>query len=269
MRIKTPSFDTKKELFEHLVQNKKALIKQKKSLPIKSDGFSGDFKTVTKSNVIDVTKNGEIKAGELLVNVVANMANWFDSHQDVMLPNSWNKSISEKAGLIYHLKDHQHETGGIVGDVQKMFNQQINLAEIGIVSDVKQSQALMMESIVKSKYDEKTFELYKNGQIKQHSIGLQYVQIDLAVNDPDFDDEFKVWNQYASQVINKQDVEEYGYFWAIKEAKIFENSAVLFGSNSATPTISIEESKAGEDHLETNEPSNDTDSKEFFLSLLK
>jgi hypothetical protein len=266
MRIKAPSFDTKKDLFSHLVENKKDLIKQKKSLPIKSDGFSGSIITNTETKAV---KNEGSNPNELIVEVVANMSNWFDSHQDVMLPNSWAKSISEKGSLIYHLKDHEHETGGIIGDVQEVYSKEMDLALLGIKSEVRQSQALMMRSLVKKVYDEKTFELYKNGQIKQHSIGLQYVQIDLAVNDPEFADEFKVWNNYFNQVINKAELEEYGYFWAVKEAKIFENSAVLFGSNSATPTISTEESKAGESHLANNQPSNDTGSKDFFLSLLE
>ncbi|MDN5487073.1 MAG: hypothetical protein L0G14_01345, partial [Lactococcus lactis] len=41
-------------------------------------------------------------------------------------------------------------------------------------------------------------------------------------------------------IINKEDVDSYGYFFAVVEQKIIENSAVLKGSNPATPTISVE-----------------------------
>ena len=36
MRIKQPSFKSKKDLFQYLTENKKDLVKQKKNLPIKS-----------------------------------------------------------------------------------------------------------------------------------------------------------------------------------------------------------------------------------------
>lgn len=263
MRITIPEFNTKKEQFDYLVSNKKTLIKEKKSLPIKSDPFLGVVVNGHKSEVIKTEQSNE---DSVVVDVVANMSMFFDSHGDVSLPNSWNKSISERT-LIYHLKDHIHETSGIVGDVEKMYNQDISLNSIGIQSDVKTAQALMMRSEVRKEYDEKTFELYKNKAIKQHSIGLQYVQIELAVNDEDYEEENKLYNSLIKQIINKSEVEEKGYFWAVKEQKIFENSAVLFGSNSATPTISIETDKADESHLE--EPSKDTSAKSFFMGMIK
>jgi hypothetical protein len=49
------------------------------------------------------------------------------------------------------------------------------------VSDIKKAQALMMSSTVCKKYDEKAFYLYEDHEIKQHSIGLQYVK-DLPVH---------------------------------------------------------------------------------------
>lgn len=260
MRRAIPEFNTKKEKFDYLVSNKKTLIKEKKSLPIKSDPFFG---AVVKGQKSEVIKADHEDNDKVTVDVIANMSNFFDSHGDVSLPNSWNKSISERI-LIYHLKNHDHTTDGIVGDVLKMHNQDIVLKTIGIDSDVKTSQALMMKSEVKREYDEKTFELYKNLAIKQHSIGLQYVQIDLAVNDEDFEEEFKLYKSLFPQIINKSDVEEAGFFWAIKEQKIFEVSSVLFGSNSATPTISTE----GADKNHPIEPSIDTQKNSGIKSIL-
>jgi hypothetical protein len=52
-------------------------------------------------------------------------------------------------------------------------------------------------------------------------------------------------------VANKSDIESEGYFWAVTEAKIIEGSAVLKGSNYATPTISVNIPKEIEPSLDT------------------
>jgi hypothetical protein len=87
------------------------------------------------------------------------------------------------------------------------------------------------------------------GKVNQHSIGLQYVKLSLAINDEDYKEEFEVWNKYNEQIINKDKAEANGFFWAVQEIKLIENSAVLFGSNEITPTL---------DNNLKNEPSVDT-----------
>lgn len=266
MRIEIPTYTEKKELFQYLRDNKKTLIKSKKSMPIESDvlGFKASF--LKPENVIK--EYGEIDQDSVIVEVIANLANWMDSHDDVMLEGNWDKSINDKGNLIAHLKDHIHSVSAKVGKTLKVESRMIDLASIGITSDVKKSQALVMRSEVKKAYDEKVFQLYKDGEINQHSVGMQYVNLMLAINDEDFEDEYKVWQNYYSKIINKERANDTGYFWAVLESKIFENSAVLWGSNSATPTISMEQSK--------NEPSNDTrkqshkstDESKLFLTKL-
>ena len=49
------------------------------------------------------------------------------------------------------------------------------------------------------------------------------------------------WDKYRPMVVNGDEVDEEGIFWAILEAKITEGSAVLFGSNDCTPTMDMEE----------------------------
>ena len=43
------------------------------------------------------------------------------------------------------------------------------------------------------------------------------------------------------QMTNKEIAEQYGYFWAVTEAKVIEGSAVVFGSNYITPTLSVKQ----------------------------
>lgn len=132
-------------------------------------------------------------------------------------------------------------------------------------SDIKSAQALIMASEVRRSLNPKIFELYKSGLVTQHSIGLQYVKIDLAVNsdDEDMKAERKLWNKYIDSVINRKAVEERGYFWYVSEIKVFENSAVLFGSNDLTPTLEVGKNEPLQDTQdeEKSEPSQDTQPK--------
>jgi hypothetical protein len=84
---------------------------------------------------------------------------------------------------------------------------------------------------------------------------MRYIKLDLAVNDEDYKEEYAEWNKYINEIGNKEEAEELGYFWAVKEAVLIEISAVLMGSNELTPTIeNIEPLK----NTQKQEPSNDT-----------
>jgi len=78
---------------------------------------------------------------------------------------------------------------------------------------------------------------YKANRVKNHSVGMQYVNIELALNDEEEKDEFATWNKYIDSIANREEVEQKGYFWAVKEAKVIEGSAVPIGSNRITPTL--------------------------------
>ena len=86
------------------------------------------------------------------------------------------------------------------------------------------------------------FEQYAKGYVKEHSAGLRYVQLELAINsEAEWDKEEKaIWDKYYPLIANKEAADELGYFWAVIEQKIIEGSAVVRGSNFATPTLSVE-----------------------------
>jgi phage head maturation protease len=237
MSLIVPKFGTKKEHFAYLVENKKELVAQKKQLV-----NSGDIMpNLTLSKEGTAIKNIATEAEEFNVTVLGNLSNWFDSHHDVMLPGNWNKSIGEKGTRIPILKDHNHSIEGRIAKTIGVRTEAINLSSIGITdSDIKVAEGLVFEFEPKKELNEKAHALYKAGDIDQHSIGLQYLQIELAINDSDFKEELAVYEKYFDQIINKPDVEKFGYFWAVKESKIFELSAVLFGSNVMTPVLDIQ-----------------------------
>ena len=246
---------TGKELFKYLVENKSALIAEKKSLPKYTDSvsvvptlFRVKKGTANKSEVIEqVDDEADASSGNgamdentdtLRVKVVANTCNWCDSQMDVLLRDSAKRTIKERKGLLVHLHDHIHSIEAKVGEVADVYLQDINLTDLGI-NQVGYTQAIIFETDVLKSYNEKIFNQYRLKKINQHSIGLQYVKIELAINDPDYEKEMDFWNKYYPLVINKDAVDAKGYFWVVSEIKLLENSAVLFGSNEITPTISV------------------------------
>lgn len=239
-RIEIPSALRGKDLFNFLIANKDALIAQKKSVIKFTDAvtFSPSFfnckgSTVSKAEPSQI----EPDATTLRVKVVANTSLWCDSHMDVLLRDSGKKSMKDRKGMIPHLHDHVYNVvDAEVGDVIDIYYEELSLRELGL-NKMGTAQALVFETDIQKSYNEKVFNKYKSGRIKQHSIGLQYLKLELAINDDESEKEFDFWNKYVEQVINRELVEEKGYFWVVPEYRLIENSAVLFGSNQLTPTL--------------------------------
>lgn len=263
MRVLIPEFKSRPELFAHLKSNRKSLIAQKSSSQITSDVFdygaislaAKDVSFIGKSVTKSVQAKEDLGTDEIQVDVVTNMAGWCDSYMDVLIPDCWDKTIKEKGAsnkqLIYHLKNHVSSTDAIIGGDVKMSSKYIDLAQFNIESDISQGQALIGSSIVKKKYDAKCYHLYSDDEIKQHSIGLRYIQIMLCMNSDD--DEYKYekenWDKYYKYVINKNKVDGRGYFWAVTEIKLLEYSAVLYGANELTTVQSTGKSEPSKDTL--------------------
>ncbi|HKZ36113.1 MAG TPA: hypothetical protein VJ184_00580, partial [Chryseolinea sp.] len=93
------------------------------------------------------------------------------------------------------------------------------------------------DSNIIKEYNPIVFGQYLSKEVNQHSVGMVYVKLDLAVNDSEMKDEYVQWNKYINLIGNKEKAIEQGYFWAVKEAKLIEISAVLAGSNELTPTL--------------------------------
>lgn len=238
-----------KELFEYLVKNRKQLIEKKKSMPVNSEPFE-----------LNITEEMEVKArkGEIAedatsfsVKVVANTSMYTDNDMDVLGISAGQKSIDERGtkgkNVIPHLNGHIHTLDALVGDVKNIYYQNLKAGDLGIMTTVPQIQGLILESEIIKEYNPKLFNLYKSDRVKQHSIGMQYVKIELAVNDEEYKEEFAIWQKYYDNIINKDRIDKSGYFWYVSEFKLLEISAVLFGSNELTPTLEIGKSKPSED----------------------
>lgn len=243
------------ELHSALLKNQNELIAAKKMQLKFTDNlqFEPEVTKVTPTKgQIEVEKKSDtgttdpqVDSGVLHVKVVANTAWWMDSYGDVITADAYTQSIKDNPD-IPHLLDHIHSAVGHIGDTQKLYTSEIQLRDLG-VNQPGVTTALIMESLVRKDYNEKAYQFYLNGKIDQHSIGLTYGDIQLAINKPgekDYEANYQVWKDNIDNIINKDKALAKGYFWLIPSLSVKENSAVLFGANSLTPTLEIGKSES-------------------------
>ena len=236
------SFSTQEDAMKELILNKKLIIEKKKSAIKYADAFQyfgtieNENKEVVKSQTIkDLSSSNEIK-----VVAVSNACNYFDSHGDVSINSSWNRTAKNtKNGL--HLQEHQMRFDKLISDNVVFTVENKTWKELGFDYEGS-TECLVMYSKVEKETNPLMFNKYIQGKVKNHSSGLRYVSIEMAVNNNAewAKEEKEVWDKFYPLIVNKEDVDSYGYFYAVTEQKIIENSAVLKGSNPATPTILVE-----------------------------
>lgn len=230
-----------KQLFDYLTANKSLIIAQKKSAMKEADAFSfskqfinseGELveKSIANTKVLD-------DVNSLKISVVINTTNYKDSHDDVHIPGLWKKSLSQNKSL-FLLQEHKMKFENIItdGDSINAYTKTMSWKELG--QEYKgNSEALVFDCIISKDRNEFMFNQYKNGYVKNHSVGMQYVTVHLCINDEYYKEEYANWLKYYSQIVNPIEADEYGYFFAVTEAKVIEGSAVVIGSNAITPTL--------------------------------
>jgi hypothetical protein len=244
--IDKPTFASKEAEIEWVFKNKDLLLLEKKNAikhgDIVTNTIKEDIKTTTKAESIDETMIGKLRA-ELVINTT----NLIDSHMDCHIDGIWNKSLKE-LGLLYLLQEHEMEFEYViadsVNDELKANVKSIEWSKLGYNYEGK-TQALIFSTTISKERNEFMYNQYKNGYVLNHSVGMRYVKMYLCVDSesPEYTQEKEAWNKYYPIVVNKEVADQKGYFWAVTEAKIVEGSAVVKGSNQATPTLSITENK--------------------------
>lgn len=242
--MKYPQFNTKAELFKYLKENKSLLITEKKSSLKKADSISYSVPVFNaKGDVIKSAPNvldGQVDLEEIKVSVVINTTNILDSHGDVHMKGIWTKSLKEQKNL-YLLQEHIMDFEHVITDSLTASAKSYTWAELGFPEFKGNTEALIFDANVLSDRNEFMFEQYIKGYVKNHSVGMMYVNLFLCINSDEkyYREEKDNWDKYINEVVNKQDAIDLGYFWAVTEAKVVEGSAVLRGSNYATPTLSV------------------------------
>jgi hypothetical protein len=265
--MKIPAFDTIAKRNKWLHENKSFIIDAKKSAIKYADAVSLVSKIYDKENVVKAVENIDLESTDKIkVKAIINTTNVIDSHSDVHIKGLWNKSLKEAKGL-YLLEQHKMDFDHVISDEVKAKVEDIDFKDLGLKTQ-GQSQALVFEAEIDKNESPKMFEKYAKGKVKNHSVGMRYVKLSLAINDNDYKEEKAVWDKYIDQIANKSEAEQLGYFYAVTEAKVIEGSAVLKGSNEYTPTQSIE--AVSNDTSKTIEPSDDTrNTNQFIFNYLK
>lgn len=233
------TFETKEELFKALRENKSTLIAQKKMITKEADStiFYTEVKTKSEVNKEESTTGSPLK---LNAKLAINTTNLIDSHSDVHLKGIWNKSVKEQKNILL-LQEHQMKFSSIIADNVQASVKKMAWKKLGFDFE-GDTEVLIFDAEIDKERNEFMFKQYQKGYVKEHSVGMRYVKLELAINsESKWDEEEKaVWDKYINEIVNKDVAENQGYFWAVTEAKVVEGSAVVKGSNFATPTISIE-----------------------------
>ena len=252
-------FETKAERNKYLYENQKELIAEKREVMKFGDGISSSMGT------FDVTKATATDEDVVNVTAIINTTNWLDSHKDLHVSGIWTKSVQENKRII-HLQEHRQQFDKVIarGEDLDVYVREFDWKELGLDAEGK-TEALVFSSRVRKERNKEMFDAYRKGEIDNHSVGMRYVKILLAIDDEDYPESKEVYDKYYPLITNKED-EQDGYFWVVKEAKIIEGSAVLLGSNSMTPTLTVGKKEAVSD-TSKSEPLKDTQSLSNILNF--
>lgn len=227
-------FASKEDLFDALRENANELINIKRKTIKHADSVM--VATNEPSNI--ATKADNSNSDELQVKLVINTTNVIDSHKDVHVNGIWNKTVKENKNVIL-LQEHQMKFDKVISDNVKASVKSYSFKDLGFNLD-GETEALVFDTTISKNRNPFMFEQYKNGYVKEHSVGMQYQKILLAYDsDRPEDSQYKEnYDTYLPYIANKGD-HNIDYFWVVKEAKMLEGSAVVKGSNSFTPTLEI------------------------------
>ncbi len=270
-------FKDQRELFEYLVTNKSEIIDQKKSVEKHCEGGIGfmlqpDSEAVKKWT--DKNKplyENDKEAGILKRTVLANTYWWMDSMSDVHLGRSdgretavFSNTVKQKGTKIIPIDQHKWSLDGKIGKTLNIYEAPISWRALGI-GKTGMTEGLFADAQIEKAKNEARYNDYLNGEIDQHSVGMWYVDIRLAVNDADeYPKEFAEYQKHIGKIGNRQEVETQGFFFAVGEAKLKEYSPVIAGANELTPVMGQPPVGTGK-----NDPSKDSQAKEEYRREIK
>lgn len=242
--MKIPAFKTQTEKFDFLFKNKQLIIDSKKSMVKHADCVAYALPTEYKEGGATKELNKEVFLPEdvetITAKVVINTTNIIDSHDDCHIPGIWKKSLNEMK-TFYLLQEHRMNFDKVISDTINAYTKKYTWEKLGFDKLQGETEALIFDAEISKDRNEFMFNQYINGWVKEHSVGMRYVNIYLCmnVNDKRYQEDKANWDKYYPMVANKEKADEEGYFFAVTEAKIIEGSAVLKGSNYVTPTLDI------------------------------
>lgn len=240
MKLQLPEFPSKLQLQNYLQKNMDRLIALKKSELKRADAV--DFEIIPiladkEGAVIKASSSIDPDLDMIKVTSIINTTNLIDTHMDLHIPKMWNKSLKETT---YHmlLQEHKSTFEGIIadGDDVEAFVKNYEWKELG-AKFKGETEGLTYRSNVTKERNPFMFTQYAKKRVRNHSVGMRYGKIVMAIGNKDFGAEFEAWEKYLPMAVNPEIAEEKGFFFAVPEGKVIEGSAVPRGSNWVTPTL--------------------------------
>lgn len=229
-------FDSKEEMFAELLVNKDRLIQIKKAAIKDSDAILCHVRDNESQKAEG--DNAAVGYGSTIYPVI-NTTNWLDSHDDLHVDGIWDVSVKDQQGKVYYIINHDLMIGSVISypdDVEPMI-QSLSWKQLGFDYEGT-TQALIFKTTLNEYANADAYKAIVAKKPLQNSIRMRYIDMALCINDnsDDYKAEKANFDKYLKVCANKEDALERGYFWAITQAAIHkEGSAVIFGSNSATP----------------------------------
>ena len=229
------TFTTKDEMFFALKGAREEIVKVKKAVEKRSDPVQ---LFVVKETV---KAEGSVpRLGDDFYAII-NSTNYFDSHGDVHLDGIWDVSAKDQQGKVYYVINHDLEIGKIISypNEVEISLPKVNWSDIGLPYEGT-TQLLMYKFELTAKSNKDAVSAILDKQPLQNSVRMMYVDMVLCVDSKTegLEAEYVNFYTYLPKIANKEEAIKAGYYWAVKQAKIWkEGSAVLFGSNDATPIL--------------------------------
>jgi len=201
-----PVFSDKFELLDYLGENKSNIFAEKMSCFKTADAF-GFRKTNETFGSKAMTVNPDASK-ELKVKIVINATNLMDSHKDVHIPNIWKKGLQENPPR-FHLQEHKMTFENEISKDFKAYTEVVSFKSLGYARYKGDTEILVFDSNVRKDINEYMFRKYALGQVDEHSVGMQYVKMLMAVNSDssEWKQEKDNWDKYFPMIANVKDAE--------------------------------------------------------------
>lgn len=251
------NFTTKQEMYSALKEKAQDIIAIKRGTEKRSDPVCLQMRG-------DATKAiGQEQVGiGSTVYAIINTTNYYDSHGDVHIDGIWNVSVKDQRNKLYYIINHELEIGKVISFPKdtEAYVQPATWTELGLDYTGKTEALIYKVLLTEATNKDALYAIAQRAPI-QNSVRMQYIAMTLCIDDSsdDFKQEKANFDKYIDRIANKQDAIEAGYFWAITEAKIYkEGSAVLFGSNDATPVLYSDPAITSQESKQAHDPSADS-----------
>lgn len=200
------------------------VIKKNSIYSVKSSGIG-------KASIKDVDLSKRIVTG------FYNAYNFVDGGMDVLLDGCCKRTIKQNGPESSAVAKIKH---ALFHDITRLPGKILVLEERTVDTEAygKITGPYFETQMDRSTEGNDTLIKYQEGVYDNHSIGYQEIATEKIQRDSQHGNS-QQWKKYMDLLINPEKAEEAGYFYAIKEIRLFEGSTVGFGMNELTPYLGV------------------------------